>query len=84
MAFNNLKAEIVKKGLRQYEIAEFLGMTNSNFNRKLSESIPITREEMYKIRDGYFPDRTIDYLFASDGDVPANDDPNEEIECVNG
>lgn len=70
MSLQNLKSELVRNGVKQYEVAEFLDMTNSNFAKKLSESIPITREEMYAIRDKYFPNESIDYLFQSDGDKP--------------
>ena len=70
MALNNLKSELVKKGIKQYEAAEFLGMTANNFNRKLSEAVPFTRDEMFALRSEYFPTRTLDYLFQSDGDTP--------------
>lgn len=70
MSLQNLKSELVRNGVKQYEVADFLDMTNSNFAKKLSESIPITREEMYAIRDKYFPNESIDYLFQSDGDKP--------------
>lgn len=71
MALNNLKAELVKRGIKQYVIAESLNMTASNLNRKLAESVPFMRDEMYAIRDRYFPELTIDYLFQSDGDKPS-------------
>lgn len=71
MALNNLKAELVKRGIKQYVIAESLNMTASNLNRKLAESVPFMRDEMYAIRGRYFPELTIDYLFQSDGDKPS-------------
>lgn len=61
---------MVKEGIKQYEVADFLGMTASNFNRKLAESVPFTRDEMFAIRDKYFPGVTVDHLFQSDGDKP--------------
>lgn len=70
MALNNLRGEMVKEGIKQYEVADFLGMTASNFNRKLAESVPFTRDEMFAIRDKYFPGVTVDHLFQSDGDKP--------------
>lgn len=74
MALNNLRAELVKHRLKQYVIAESLGMTAGNFNRKLAESVPFTRDEMYAIRDHYFPELTIDYLFQSDGEKPTSEE----------
>ncbi len=71
VAFQNLKSEFVRHGIKQYEVADFLGMTNSNFNKKLSETIPTTRDEMFAIQKEFLPEFSIDYLFESDGNVPA-------------
>lgn len=71
MSLNKLRGELVAFGIKQREVANFLGMTASNFNRKLSEAVPFTRDEMYAIRDEFFPESSIDYLFQSDGDRPA-------------
>ncbi len=70
MGLNKLRGELVTFGIKQREVADFLGMTANNFNRKLSEAVPFTRDEMYAIRDEFFPERSIDYLFQSDGDKP--------------
>lgn len=71
MAFQNLKGELTRTGTKQREVADFLGMSTNNFNRKVAEAVPITREEMYLIRDKFLPDHSIDYLFESDGNVPS-------------
>lgn len=70
MSFQILRGELKSIGVKQAEVADLLGMTNSNFNRKLAEAVPFTRDEMFAIRDRYFPGVTIDYLFQSDGDKP--------------
>lgn len=70
MSFQILRGELKGIGVKQAEVANFLGMTNSNFNRKLAESVPFTRDEMFAIRDRYFPGVTVDHLFQSDGDKP--------------
>lgn len=70
MSFQILRGELKSIGVKQVEVADLLGMTNSNFNRKLAEAVPFTRDEMFAIRDRYFPGVTIDYLFQSDGDKP--------------
>lgn len=70
MSFQILRGELKSIGVKQVEVADLLGMTNSNFNRKLAEAVPFTRDEMFAIRDRYFPGVTIDYLFQSDGDRP--------------
>ena len=70
MSFQILRGELKSIGVKQVEVADLLGMTNSNFNRKLAEAVPFTRDEMFAIRDRYFPGVTIDYIFQSDGDKP--------------
>lgn len=70
MSFQILRGELKSIGVKQVEVADLLGMTNSNFNRKLAEAVPFTRDEMFAIRDKYFPGVTVDHLFQSDGDKP--------------
>ena len=70
MALNKLRGELKSIGVTQNEAAKLLGMTASNFNRKLAETVPFNRDEMFTIRDEYFPETSIDYLFQSDGDKP--------------
>ncbi len=70
MAFCNLKAEMTRQKVSQAEIADFLGMSASNFSLKVNERIPTTVQEAEKIKRRFFPKLTIDYLFASDGDLP--------------
>jgi len=70
LSFQILRGELKSIGVKQVEVADLLGMTNSNFNRKLAESVPFTRDEMFAIRDKYFPGVTVDHLFQSDGDKP--------------
>lgn len=70
MSFQILRGELKSIGVKQAEVADLLGMTNSNFNRKLAEAVPFTRDEMFAIRDRYFPGVTVDHLFQSDGDKP--------------
>lgn len=78
MSFNNLKGELVRGGISQSDVASFLGMSLSNLNKKLSEKIPITRDEMFAIQGRYFPQESLDYLFQSDGDVPTD---SERARC---
>lgn len=73
MAFCNLKAEMARVKVSQADVAEFLGMSTSNFNLKINERIPITVQEAEEIKNRFFPGLTLDYLFASDGDVPSKE-----------
>ena len=70
MAFCNLKAEMARVRVSQADIADFLGMSASNFNLKVNERIPTTIQEAEQIKRQFFPGMTIDYLFASDGNLP--------------
>ena len=70
MAFCNLKAEMARVKVSQADVAEFLGMSTSNFNLKVNERIPITVQEAEEIKNRFFPGLTLDYLFVSDGDLP--------------
>lgn len=70
MSLNNLKSELVRNGIKQKDAAAYMGMTASNFNKKLSEAIPFTVDEIKKLRDWYFPHADLNHLLESDGDVP--------------
>lgn len=70
MSLNNLKSELVRKGIKQKDAAAYMGMTASNFNKKLSEAVPFTVDEIKMLRSRYFPHADLNYLLESDGDVP--------------
>lgn len=70
MALNNMRGELVRHGITQAEVANKLGMSLGNFDRKLSESVPMTVDEARTIRDFFLTDSDLDYLLESDGDTP--------------
>ena len=70
MAYQNLKAELKRYGLSYSMVADLLGMSLNNFSLKANERIPMTVDEAKAIRDKFCPDADLDYLLASDGDVP--------------
>lgn len=72
LGLNNLRGELVRKSIRQAEVADFLGMTVSNFNKKLSESIPLTVDEIKAIRSRFLPHADLEYLLVSDGNLPSH------------
>lgn len=73
MSYQNLKAEMTRLHLTQDQIAEFLGMSRNNFNLKVNERVPFTVDEIKAIRDRFFPENNLDYLFASDGCKPSKE-----------
>lgn len=66
--FKNLEAELARNGLKRKDITDviFNGATNKTW-RKLTatdQTVELTLKECEQIRDTFFPDMTIDYLFA--------------------
>lgn len=66
MALNNLKGELVRKGISQGEVATFLETQTSTVNKKLNGHIPFTINEAFRIKKQFFPELTVDYLFVND------------------
>lgn len=64
--FVNLKIEMMKKGVTAKKISEKIGISNKTFFNKMNGSSEFTRREMYTIRDEFFPDKSIEYLFTID------------------
>lgn len=62
----NLEGELRKKRITRQKIAEDLNLNVSTISRKLTEPGRLKLIEAYKIRDLYFPDMRIEYLFAAD------------------
>lgn len=63
MVYVNLKRELKKKKLYHRDIAEVLDLSVSAINQKMQGVISISIDEAFKIRDAFFPDKTVDYLF---------------------
>jgi predicted transcriptional regulator len=63
MTVRNLRAEIARKDLSKGEIARALGISQSALSDRLSEPSRFRITECHKIRDKFFPEHTIDYLF---------------------
>lgn len=68
MSYQNLKAEMKRYGVTQNEIAKFLSMSANNVSLKINGRVPFTIEEAWAVRNEFFPDATIDYLFGFAGD----------------
>ena len=70
MTYKNLKSDMEKNCVTQAMAAELLGIGARNFSLKMQEKISFTVDDIKKIRDRFFLDTSLEYLCASDGDVP--------------
>ena len=61
--FPNLRAEMARKEIKTKHIMELLGVSLRTAENRLNGRVPLNLPEMLKIRDGFFPEMTIDYLF---------------------
>lgn len=68
---NNLKAEMKRSQISQDTIAKQLDITSRTFRNKVNGITEFTRDEMFRLRDKFFPDLNIEYLFHFDRDVEA-------------
>lgn len=62
----NLEAEIARKGLSKKEIAETLGVRLATVYDKLKGKYPFTLDEALKMKNKYFPEFTLEYLFYTE------------------
>lgn len=68
--FKNLEAEMARNGIKRKDLTEriFNGATNKTW-RKLNRgdhTVELTLKECEEIRDTFFKDHTLDYLFERD------------------
>lgn len=63
--FPNLRAEMARVGIKTKHIMELLEVNRRTAQNRLNGKVPPTLPEMLKIRDAFFPDMTIDYLFST-------------------
>ena len=59
----NLEAEMVRNKISRSDIAKLLGLTYGTILSKFNGESKWGYEECVKIRDTYFKDKTLEYLF---------------------
>lgn len=62
----NLAAEMARKQISQKTIYEKIGISQKAFYEKMHGIRDFNLKEILAIRDTFFPDLEIEYLFASD------------------
>ena len=64
--FPNLEAEMARKKISQAKLAEILGITPTTLSFKLNGKSSLSLKECASIKREVFPDKTLDYLFATE------------------
>ena len=59
----NLKAEMARKSITQQNIAKVLKMNVSTLNERLNGKSDFKLKECKKIKEFFFPESTLEYLF---------------------
>lgn len=71
--YSNLEAEMARRRLTRYALAEKLGVTPTTLSLKLHGKSNLSLKECVEIKRAVAPDCTLDYLFAT-----AEDEETEE------
>lgn len=69
----NLEAEMKRKKISRSDIASLLGLSYRTIHSRFNGESEWGYSECVKVRDTYFPDKTLDYLFTTEED-PAEKD----------
>lgn len=64
--YRNLEAELARKGISRADIADALGVAVATVSEKLNNAGRMKLGEAMTIRDTFFPNMTVDYLFERD------------------
>lgn len=70
--YPNLAGEIAKRGIKKMDIAASIGICNKALLNKMCGRTSFSWPEVKAIRQQFFPDMTLAYLFAEDGDENAS------------
>lgn len=62
----NLEAEMKRNKISRSDIANLLGLSYRTIHSRFNGESEWGYTECVKVRDAYFPDKTLDYLFATD------------------
>ena len=64
--YKNLETSIFAEGLSKKDIARKLGIGYNSLLGKLSGKQPMKLDEAFLIKHDYFPNKDIEWLFATD------------------
>lgn len=78
----NLHAEIARSGATVEQLSGELGVTTRTLKNKLNGVTEFQRDEMYKLRDIFFPTLGIEYLFFVEAEPPSLENTTIEFEDI--
>lgn len=61
--YPNLRAEMSRIGIRQRDVAKLLGVSELTVSKKMNGKSSFTIDEAFLIKETFFPNFTVDYLF---------------------
>ena len=64
--YPNLRCEMARRKIKIVDIATVLGVTRGTLGLKLAQKYPITLDESFVLRDTFFPNLSLDYLFQKE------------------
>lgn len=64
--YKNLEAEIARYDIPKEKLAHSIDKSYQTITLKLNGKFPFTLDEAFKIRNEYFPDLSLDYLFEKE------------------
>ena len=64
VVYPELAAEIARRGIKKKDIAKSLGICDKALNEKLRGQSPFKWQEVCVIRDRFFPDLALEFLFG--------------------
>ena len=66
MRYPNLSAEMKRRGITQGQLAETLGVSPVTVSRWFQGHRKMSVSSCFKVKEKFFPDLTVDYLFSSE------------------
>lgn len=63
--YKNLEAEMVRKGITRRDLAVLLNVRYATISLKLNGKSKLYYEEALKIKQTYFPEYSVEYLFET-------------------
>ena len=76
---DNLEAEMKRNKISRSDIADLLGLSYRTIHSRFNGDSEWGYSECVKVRDTYFPDMELSYLFATDNSSSEPDTTEKEV-----